>query len=193
MLPVYAELYCRSNFSFQQGASHPKELVDTAYKLGYRAIAITDECSLAGSVRAHTHYRKMLSDKKLSPDTSDFRIIVGASFKVGESYLVLLAQSRSGYGDLCELITKSRRGTIKGTYRLDICDLSCLRDCYAIIIPTEDCNELLRATEKIDRAIGFSRLLTATDALFFEHAQNVATQYKLPMTACGDVDRKSVV
>lgn len=187
MLPVYAELYCRSNFSFQQGASHPKELVDTAYKLGYRAIAITDECSLAGSVRAHTHYRKMLSDKKLSPDTSDFRIIVGASFKVGESYLVLLAQSRSGYGDLCELITKSRRGTIKGTYRLDICDLSCLRDCYAIIIPTEDCNELLRATEKIDRAIGFSRLLTATDALFFEHAQNVATQYKLPMTACGDV------
>ena len=187
MLPVYAELYCRSNFSFQQGASHPKELVDTAYKLGYRAIAITDECSLAGSVRAHTHYRKMLSDKKHSPDTSDFRIIVGASFKVGESYLVLLAQSRSGYGDLCELITKSRRGTIKGTYRLDICDLSCLRDCYAIIIPTEDCNELLRATEKIDRAIGFSRLLTATDALFFEHAQNVATQYKLPMTACGDV------
>lgn len=64
MLPVYTELFCRSNFSFQHGASHPKELVSTAYKLGYRAIAITDECSLAGSLRAHTYYRELLSEKK---------------------------------------------------------------------------------------------------------------------------------
>ena len=52
-MPDYAELYCVSNFSFLKGASHPEELVNTAKSLGYRAIAITDECSVAGIVRAH--------------------------------------------------------------------------------------------------------------------------------------------
>ncbi len=56
MLPVYAELFCRSNFSFQLGASHPEELVRKADELGYRAIAITDECSLAGVVRAYGEF-----------------------------------------------------------------------------------------------------------------------------------------
>ena len=53
MLPGYAELHCRSNFSFLRGASHPEELVGRAHALGYAALAITDECSLAGVVRAH--------------------------------------------------------------------------------------------------------------------------------------------
>ncbi len=50
---MYAELHCLSNFSFQRGASHPRELVLRAAELGYAAIAITDECSLAGVVKAH--------------------------------------------------------------------------------------------------------------------------------------------
>ena len=49
----YAELHCISNFTFLRGASHPRELVNTASNLGYKAIAITDECSLAGVVKAH--------------------------------------------------------------------------------------------------------------------------------------------
>ena len=61
-LPEYAELHALSNFSFQQSASHPQELVAQASVLGYRAIAITDECSMAGVVRAweaapRTRYR----------------------------------------------------------------------------------------------------------------------------------------
>ena len=52
-LPDYAELHCLSNFSFQRGASHPQELVQRAQELGYTALAITDECSVAGVVRAH--------------------------------------------------------------------------------------------------------------------------------------------
>jgi len=51
--PDYAELHCVSNFSFLRGASHPEELVKQAAALGYRALALTDECSLAGVVRAH--------------------------------------------------------------------------------------------------------------------------------------------
>ena len=187
MLPVYAELFCRSNFSFQHGASHPKELVSAAYALGYRAIAITDECSLAGSVRAHTHCRELLSEKKISPDTSNFKLIVGASFRSGKSSLILLAQSRSGYGDLCELITQCRKNITKGTYRLDLRNLSSVRGCYAIIVPSDSCEALIAATENLDRAIGFTRLLTASDALNFQQAEVIARQYKIPIVACGDV------
>ena len=66
MLPVYAELYCHSAFSFQIGASQPEELVRTAYALGYRALAITDECSLAGSVRAYLEWTELKQGEEFS-------------------------------------------------------------------------------------------------------------------------------
>ena len=59
MLPDYAELYSLSSFSFQRGASQPEELVERAHALGYRALAITDECSVAGVVRAHTQAKEL--------------------------------------------------------------------------------------------------------------------------------------
>jgi len=52
-IPDYAELRCLSNFSFLKGASEPEELVERAVQLGYSALAIADECSLSGIVRAH--------------------------------------------------------------------------------------------------------------------------------------------
>ena len=57
-LPDYAELFCLTNFSFLHGASHAEELVARAVQLGYSALAITDECSLAGVVRAHAEAKK---------------------------------------------------------------------------------------------------------------------------------------
>ena len=59
-LPEYAELFCLSNFSFLQGASHAEELVARAVQLDYAALAITDECSLAGVVRAHAEAKGKL-------------------------------------------------------------------------------------------------------------------------------------
>jgi error-prone DNA polymerase len=53
VFPSYAELHCLTNFTFLRGASHPEELVECAAQLDYAALAITDECSLAGVVRAH--------------------------------------------------------------------------------------------------------------------------------------------
>ena len=53
VLPAYAELFCFSNFTFLHGASHAEELSERAAQLGYSALAVTDECSLAGVVRAH--------------------------------------------------------------------------------------------------------------------------------------------
>ena len=60
-LPAYAELHCISNFTFLRGASHAEELVARAQARGYSALAITDECSLAGVVRAHVAAKKKRS------------------------------------------------------------------------------------------------------------------------------------
>src|SRR4029434_6741703 len=72
-LPQYAELHCLSNFSFLRGASHAEELMAQARELGYTALAITDECSLAGVVRAHTAVKKIGGGIKL---------LIGAEFMI---------------------------------------------------------------------------------------------------------------
>ena len=77
----YAELHCLTNFSFLRGASHPEELVAQAHELGYAALAITDECSLAGVVRAHVEAKKW-----------DLRLIIGSEFQLDDGLrFVLLA------------------------------------------------------------------------------------------------------
>ena len=82
----YAELHCISNFTFLRGASRPEELIASAAELGYHAIAITDECSMAGIVRAHTQAKK-----------TGIKLIIGCEFKLEYGFrLVLLARSHTG-------------------------------------------------------------------------------------------------
>src|SRR5882672_2580244 len=64
--PRYAELHCITNFTFLRGASHPQELVEQACSLGYTALAITDECSVAGVVRAHMAIKKITAARKVA-------------------------------------------------------------------------------------------------------------------------------
>src|SRR5471030_3385184 len=102
-LPAYAELFCLSNFSFLQGASHAEELVARAAQLGYTALAITDECSLAGVVRAHAQAKRV-----------GLPLLIGAHFRLTDPgggpalSLLALACNREGYGNLAELITLGR-------------------------------------------------------------------------------------
>ncbi len=106
----YAELHCISNYSFLRGASHPEELVIQASKLGYAAIAITDECSMAGVVKAHVAAKEC-----------NLKLVVGAEFHLDEDiHLVLLARNRIAYGQICNLITIGRRRADKGLYQLSI-------------------------------------------------------------------------
>ncbi|WP_420029536.1 error-prone DNA polymerase [Pseudomonas putida] len=104
----YAELHCLSNFSFQRGASSADELFKRAKALGYQALAITDECTLAGIVRAWQAARQ-----------EGVRLIVGSEVQLhGGAKLVLLVESLEGYQNLCALITRARRRSEKGTYQL---------------------------------------------------------------------------
>jgi error-prone DNA polymerase len=122
----YAELHCISNFTFLRGASHPAELVARARHLGYAALALTDECSLAGSVRAHIAARD-----------AGLPLIIGSEIALADGpRLVCLATSRQGYGALARLITKGRRSAPKGRYRLDRSDLEQgLEDCLVLWLP----------------------------------------------------------
>ena len=108
MPTAYAELHALSNFTFLRGASHPDELIEQADALGYRALALTDECSVAGVVRAHVAARGRA-----------LRCVVGTEIRLLDGpTLVLLATDRAAYGRLCGLITQGRRAAPKGQYRL---------------------------------------------------------------------------
>ena len=130
LLPAYAELHCLSNFSFLRGASHAGELVARAVGLGYAALAITDECSFAGSVRAH-----------LAARDSGLQLIHGTELTLACGMkLVLLACNRAGYGNLSALVTLGRRRAEKGSYRLTRHDLAGwdgggVPDCLALWVP----------------------------------------------------------
>jgi error-prone DNA polymerase len=131
-LPDYAELHALSNFSFQRGASHAHELVVRAAELGYRAIAITDECSVAGVVRAHVAAKEL-----------GFKLLPGAEFLVQADApfrLVVLPHNAAGWGNLCEFITFARQaGDVieKGSYRVALgeTDFSLLADCEILLSP----------------------------------------------------------
>ncbi len=77
MSTSYAELHCLSHFSFQRGASSPEELAERAAALGYAALAITDECSLAGVVRAHVALRALPDPKPALIIGSEIRLADG--------------------------------------------------------------------------------------------------------------------
>ncbi|MBA4742020.1 MAG: error-prone DNA polymerase [Azoarcus sp.] len=129
--PAFAELHCLSNFSFQRGASHPEELVEGAATLGYAALAITDECSLAGIVRAH---------QQASRSETPIRLIIGSEIALADGpRLVLLARDRHGYAALSRLITRGRRAADKGAYHLCRADLDDgLPGCSALLVPPGD-------------------------------------------------------
>ena len=145
-LPGYAELHCLSNFSFQRGASHGEELVARAQALGYTALAITDECSVAGVVRSHVEAKKR--GLKLLPG-AEFRFAGpdvgrGAGPEAGGFKLVALAHNLAGWGNLCEFITAARRRAAKGTYSVtwdevagvpqQHSDLALLRECQILLV-----------------------------------------------------------
>lgn len=151
-LPEYAELHCLSQFSFQRGASSPEDLVRRAWALGYAALAMTDECSVAGVVRAWKELTNCVSGSdafdedlrqvraaRLALGASEpMRLVYGSEFRFeGLGTLVALARNLNGWGNLCETITNARRAAPKGQYRMDglANTLAALADCELLWAP----------------------------------------------------------
>ena len=100
----YIPLWCKSNFSFLEGASHPDELIEEAHRLGLPALAVTDRDGVYGIVRAHVKAREL-----------GLRLIVGSQVTAeDESTIILLVQDRGGYANLCRLLTAGRLRSEKG-------------------------------------------------------------------------------
>ena len=181
---MYAELHCISNFTFLRGASHPEELVQRAAELGYAAIAITDECSLAGVVRAHGAARE-----------HGIPLIIGSEFRLREGvHLVLLAPDRAAYGELAGLISRGRRRSPKGTYDLGLNDLEpCSGRCLALWRPTGDSTADLAAGRALralfaDRLwLGVTHCLDGAEAASQAAHRDVAVRLGIPLAACGEV------
>ena len=180
----YAELFCQSNFSFLTGASHPEELIMQADFLGYSALAITDECSLAGVVRAHT----AIKQNKLT-----IKLIVGSMFWFNqECQIVLLCPNHKAYSELARIITNARRRSEKGQYSLSEWDLLSIKHCLIIWIPQmrEYDDEWAQWLSKHHSArlwLGIQRHLSNHDQQYLKHCQQLAHRYSLPITACGGV------
>jgi error-prone DNA polymerase len=181
----YAELHCLSNFSFLRGASHPAELVAQAAHEGYRALALTDECSLAGVVKAHVAARM-----------HGLHLIVGAEFRLdSDCLLVLLAPDRAAYAELSGLITLARRRSPKGEYTLGLHDIEqVIHCCLAIWLPgsgAEDglaaCGEALRNVFTDRLWLGVELLLGADDQAHYQRLCGIARRLALRMVACGGV------
>ncbi len=129
--PAYAELHCLTHFTFLRGASRPAELVQRAQQLGYGALAITDECSVAGVVRAH------MAVQNPENGAQSLQLIIGAEFTLTCGLrFVALVTNRHGYARLCALITHGRRAAPKGSYQLTREEVQRhLEDCLILWLP----------------------------------------------------------
>jgi error-prone DNA polymerase len=180
-LASYAELHCISNFTFLRGASSPEELVRQAAELGYTALALTDECSVAGVVRAHVAARER-----------DVRLLIGSEFVLEDGLrLVLLAVNRDGYRNLCGLITRARRAAPKGTYRIDREAFAGLENCFVLCPPAH--GFAAADAQWLKNTFGDSVWLLAElpgegdDALRIERCRRFSEMVGIPVTAAGDV------
>jgi error-prone DNA polymerase len=200
ILPAYAELFCFSNFTFLHGASHAEELSERAAQLGYSALAVTDECSLAGVVRAHVAAKE-----------AKLPFIVGSYFRLVNADgspafgLILLARNREGYGNLSELITLARTRAPKGEYRLTPQDLSRpdrenrhllgMPDCFAILVPHFPAKEdvLAAQVEWLDETftgrawVGLVLHQRAMDDIHRGAVEFIARNQDVPVVALGNV------
>jgi len=178
----YAELHCLSNFSFLRGASRPEELIEQARANGYQALALTDECSVSGVVRAHIAAKKV-----------GLKLIIGSEFRLecGTKF-VALAPTRAAYGSMCRLITRGRRNAPKGQYRLARADVeSLLRDCQILWIPgrepkASEC-EWLSSAFRGSLHIAVELFYEGGDRELLERLGELSVRFGVQRVATGDV------
>jgi error-prone DNA polymerase len=179
----YAELHALSNFTFLRGASHPEELVETAAMLGYEALAITDECSMSGIVRAHVAAKAL-----------GLKLIIGSELRLRSGRkLVVLARDRNGYAALCRLITEARRAAEKGSYELTRPFFEDgLPDCIVLWVPDDELaldaeDHWIRETFRDHLWIAVELLADGRQRERLTALQDIGRRLKLPLVASGDV------
>ncbi len=176
----YAELWCKTNFSFLEGASHADELANRAAELGYHALAITDRNSLAGVVRAHQ-----------AAKTANLKLLIGSEITpIDGPPLVLIALNLAGYRNLSRLITRGRRAAEKGECRLTVDDIAEHAGDLLAVIPSSRHVESVRGYADIfaDRIyLAAAVHLGPCDDTDLDRVAQQARQWRLPVIATNQV------
>ncbi len=186
------ELDVTTNFSFLRGASHPQEMVYRAAELGYAAIAITDLNSLAGIVRAHQAAKEV-----------NIKLCIGARLRFADAPDVLVwAQNRGGYANLCRLLTTGKRRAEKGSCTLRLEDLlAAPGGLLAAVVPQRidpqmdegDCDGLEAAAAALKDVFGtrlslaISRLYGPGDGKILRQIESVGRRCGVPLLATNQV------
>ena len=178
---AYAELHCRTNYSFLEGASHPDELVQQAVALGYRALAITDRESVAGVVRAHVAAKE-----------AGLKLLIGSELRpLDGPPLVVWAMNRAGYGRLARLLTVGRRRADKGQCQLTVADIvSHAEGLLAGLMLPPVMDDTWRCYQEAfaGRLYGLAELHRgADDAARLERWRRWSADTGIPLAAAGDV------
>ncbi len=196
----YAELHCITNFTFLRGASHPQELIAQAWALGYEALAITDECSVAGVVRAHMAVKRIAAAQKADnggQEVKALQLLIGAEFRLecGLRFVALVIDRR-GYARLCRLITRGRRAATKGEYSLTRADLEelGLEQCFVLWLPgaqprEEEARWLAEHHPRVRIAVEL--LCEGTDREHLATLEGIGRRLDLRLVASGDVHMHS--
>jgi error-prone DNA polymerase len=177
----YAQLFTTTNFTFLTGASHPGEYVCRAHGLGYDAIAITDECSLAGVVKAF-----------VAAEELNFKLIVGSYFRLSNGMsLIAIAPSRTAYTELSGFITLARRRAPKGQYEAHFEDLRFrLQNCLIIYMAevgqaiSEPTLAQLQNAFRDRLWIGINHQLHGGEQQDFSRWLTLSREKRIPLIAC---------
>jgi error-prone DNA polymerase len=135
----YVPLWVKSSFSFLEGASQPEDLVTHAQQIGLRALALTDRDGVYGVVHAHMRAKE-----------AGMQLVLGAQVTLSDSLeragkpVVVLCESRLGYGNLCQLITIGRMRSKKGESLALLDELSALAEGLVVLCPEPAFLEKLR-------------------------------------------------
>lgn len=199
--PEYAELHCVSNFSFLRGASQPEELVFRAQSLGYAALAITDECSLAGVVRAHVAAKE-----------AGLKLIIGIEMQLNDGpRLLALAPNKEAYTEISALVTCGRRRSEKGQYSLFRADVvNLIHQALLIWLPQpldedgyrQQSTQLINARDRAETKwlsqhfssrcwLSLEQFYCGNAAAQLARVSTLSSEYGLPIVACGDVHMHS--
>lgn len=185
----YAHLNTTTNFTFLTGASHPQELVARALELGYEALAITDECSLAGIVKAYTVIKNLPKEQR-----SAFKLLIGSRFRLSNGlHLIAIAPDRKAYAELSGFITLARRRAEKGAYEAHMEDLRFrLQTCLVIWLAERDFTGAYGNAHLLKRAfkgrlwIGVDHQLAGGEQHNFIQWHKLGQALEIPLVACGE-------
>ncbi len=181
---MVALLFCQSNFSFLTGASHPEELVTSAFEAGYSALAITDECSLAGVVKAYAQTK-----------TDAIQLLIGSLFVLDTGVRILAyAPNRTAYAELSGLITLARRRSEKGEYHIELNDLQFrLKTCLIVWLPDVSTMDNFWLGKKLKRIfkhrlwLGINHNYLPGEQFAFDDFQHVSLDCDIPLIACDHI------